>query len=540
MIWLLFRRSVAGRRPQHLLCNGYDWASAAGHHGLQFSAAPGIPGIACNYPNRNVDKLTAPEWGQLLANLGSHAQEIMIDLLLNCALFEPTESGESTGALVQVSGLPMTALAKPTLATTAQNNQQSTEPKADLLVRSPAAIQFVRARMFYGPYKLSRNGAVRFGLPKIHCFSRHWNAEDRRHTVSVMRYVFPRQFKLHNVFTSTVDAKQTTHKFQDYTLRAGDLRKASGRTPEDVPDERAVCNWDDRSVPKRLRARILPFVVDVQKRAYRCAYASLMDHYCSKVPSISPDEPPTTPQNASIPPSRVAAFCWAVVKSIVPRGSWGAESNQDIIKKAINRFIELGKGETMSLHDVLQHLKVCPPFWHLYVVANPSQILPMPWLAPDDLGQQHMSKFDVRKRRELLAEFVYFIFDSLLMPLIRHNFYVTESNLDRNRLLYFRQDVWRALTAPAMSDIKDRMYEAIEVKKTHQRQKNSLLGYSRMRLLPKVTGFRPISNLRRKPLIYKRGKRILGQSINSALRPLYKALLYEKVSSSSTGLQFSC
>lgn len=359
MIWLLFRRSVAGRRPQHLLCNGYDWASAAGHHGLQFSAAPGIPGVACNYPNQNVDKLTAPEWGSLLANLGVHSHQIMIDLLLNCALFEPAESG--TGALVQFSGLPMTAIAKPIQPKTTRTDQQSQEPKDSSTVRSPSAIQFVRARMFYGPYKLTRNGAVRFGLPKIHCLSRHWDAEDRRHTVSVIRYIFPRQFKLHNVFTSTIDTRQTTHKLQDYTLRVGDLRKGSNQSADSPLNEPFISGWDDRSVPKRLRSRVLPFVVDIQKRVGSCNYASLLDYYCPRTLFNAFDGPSKTPQEASTPPPRVAAFCWAVVNSIMPRGSWGPDGNEDILKKAINRFVKLGKGETMSLHDVLQHLKVNLP-----------------------------------------------------------------------------------------------------------------------------------------------------------------------------------
>ena len=70
-----------------------------------------------------------------------------------------------------------------------------------------------------------------------------------------------------------------------------------------------------------------------------------------------------------------------------------------------------------------------------------------------------MAKSDWTKRHQIFLEFIYWVFDSLLVPLVRSNFHVTESNVHRNRLFYFRHDVWRMLAEPSLSEIKLSMFE---------------------------------------------------------------------------------
>jgi telomerase reverse transcriptase len=123
---------------------------------------------------------------------------------------------------------------------------------------------------------------------------------------------------------------------------------------------------------------------------------------------------------------------------------------------------------------------------------------------------------------------MYYIFDSLLIPLIRANFHVTESNVHRYRLFFFRHDVWRSLTEPAMASLKLTMFEEVKRDRAQQILDSRTLGFSQVRLLPKETGVRPIMNLRRRAP--KKGyKNMLGSSINSLLAPVYNALTYEKV-----------
>lgn len=134
----------------------------------------------------------------------------------------------------------------------------------------------------------------------------------------------------------------------------------------------------------------------------------------------------------------------------------------------------------------------------------------------------------MNKRLEIFHEFIYYVFDSLLIPLIRANFHVTESNVHRYRLFFFRHDVWREFSEPAMASLKAAMFEEVKNDKAHNILASRSLGFSQIRLLPKSAGVRPIMNLRRRTL--KKGSRnTLGYSINSTLAPVYNMLTYEKV-----------
>jgi hypothetical protein len=92
-------------------------------------------------------------------------------------------------------------------------------------------------------------------------------------TLRVMMYIFPRQFGLHNVFTSTVDKKQTAQKFQDYTLREEEIFGRYGRSDGNLRTVTA-------SLPKRLRGDAARLVERLQVRHGRCSYFELLQHYC--------------------------------------------------------------------------------------------------------------------------------------------------------------------------------------------------------------------------------------------------------------------
>lgn len=120
------------------------------------------------------------------------------------------------------------------------------------------------------------------------------------------------------------------------------------------------------------------------------------------------------------------------------------------------------------------------------------------------------------------------MFDSLIIPLIRCNFHVTESGVHRYRIFFFRQDVWRNLAEPAMASLKHAMFEEVDINVANSVLDSRTLGFSQIRLLPKEKGVRPILNLRRRQ-VRRDSKRALGPSINSTLAPVYNMLTFEKV-----------
>lgn len=98
--------------------------------------------------------------------------------------------------------------------------------------------------------------------------------EDRHDegAVHIMMYMFPRQFGLHNVFTSIVDRQQTTQKFHDYTLREEEIAKKFPKSDEG--------GKPSRHVPKRLKGTVMHLVQRLQVLHKRCAYAEMLQHYC--------------------------------------------------------------------------------------------------------------------------------------------------------------------------------------------------------------------------------------------------------------------
>ena len=157
------------------------------------------------------------------------------------------------------------------------------------------------------------------------------------------------------------------------------------------------------------------------------------------------------------------------------------------------------------------------------------QVGTIAWLIP--LKVKPASKTansDMQKRKEIFLEFIYYVFDSLLIPLVRSNFHVTESNIHRNRLFFFRHDVWRRLTEPSISTLKLTTFEEVKTATAKKLLDARALGFSQIRLLPKTSGFRPIVNLRRRVTKLQNGKVLLGRSINSVMAPVFNMLDYEK------------
>lgn len=113
-------------------------------------------------------------------------------------------------------------------------------------------------------------------------------------------------------------------------------------------------------------------------------------------------------------------------------------------------------------------------------------------------ANERMSATDEAKRRQLLAEFMYWLLDSFVIPLLRAHFYITESNVDRNRVFYFRHDVWEKLSKPALDTLRTNMFEEMEYGQAERTLAFRTLGFSQIRLLPKQSGIRTITNLKRK------------------------------------------
>ncbi|KAL9066059.1 MAG: hypothetical protein Q9157_007267 [Trypethelium eluteriae] len=394
---------------------------------------------------------------------------------------------------------------------------------AECQTNKPAAIRFVRHRMLYARPTLNGKGDVHLGLSHIHVLNRCRDLHDGRQTQYVMHHVFPKQHGLHNAFVSQVGSRETTHAFKDYTLREKEIllkcRQNERNTTSDSPSSEGMkC----LPLPKRLRGRPFELTGKLRRLHARCSYVELLRYHCPLSTHMElRDHRGELGQvnflHYATPASQVSAFCRSAVVKVIPLELWGdgdtADHNRMRVLSHIDQFIRARKYESATLHDVFNGLKI-------HEIA---------WLAPSSISpNSKLSLTDFQKRKEIFMEFLYSVFDSFLIPLIRSNFYVTESNVNRNVLFYFRHDVWRSLAEPSLSQLKLSMFDEIKTDKALKILERRSLPHSHIRLLPKQNGIRPIANLRRRVQRHQYGKTVLGPSINSIMKPVFNVVKFEK------------
>ncbi|WQF78234.1 hypothetical protein CDEST_03248 [Colletotrichum destructivum] len=567
-IWQLFSKIQPHTAwPKHILCDGFKKRAENVANGNGQDAAGPIPGLVSVQPNHSVQALKETPWPQTLMLLGKSGEQIMIDLLIDTAVFLPVKAG--IGNLHQLSGIPIleSSVSVGTNQSKTDHSKGQSKPVDAVHERLPSEITFVRNRMLYARAALTTKGTVHHGLRHIHALSRYpyvspdqtseeekgaLPVSNERNTLKVMMYIFPRQFGLHNVFTSAIDYSKTSQKFADYTLREEEIAT--------VYKEQKV------RLPKRLRGDAKRLVERLQLLHGRCAYAELLRHYCptpidfrsrttlsKKTMKQSPNLPVSqapgsrtlqtehTPLSSNTTQSRhksrqpalslpaikfdavtelatsashVSAYCKAVLAKVIPNEFWGSGDdqvhNKNLLLKKVDHFVRIRRFESMTLNELADGIRVTS----------------MAWLAPPALKGQKTSQTDMKKRLEILNEFLYYVFDSLLIPLLRSNFYITESSSHRYRLFYFRHDIWRYVAEPAMTTLRTTMFEEVKLDQATRVLDSRRLGFSRIRLLPKGKTMRPITNLRRRTVAKGKGT-ILGPSINSVLGPVHSMLRLE-------------
>jgi telomerase reverse transcriptase len=102
-----------------------------------------------------------------------------------------------------------------------------------------------------------------------------------------MKYIFPRQFRLHNVFTFVRDHKETALPFKDYNMRETEIRLRNGGKDSSVAGLGIVETAHMPRLPKRLRGLPFELVLGLRKLHRRCSYVELLKHHCPLSVSIS-------------------------------------------------------------------------------------------------------------------------------------------------------------------------------------------------------------------------------------------------------------
>ncbi|GLI71540.1 hypothetical protein VaNZ11_016772 [Volvox africanus] len=182
-----------------------------------------------------------------------------------------------------------------------------------------------------------------------------------------------------------------------------------------------------------------------------------------------------------VPAMRVVAFLWSVVRHIVPPVLLGSAHNRKVIRRALSLLVSLRRHEHITVHMAAQGLRTRE----------------MDWRPGGPTSNGGCSPCRHRADQRLLFSWLSWLMKDLAVPLLRANFYVTESEPYRQQVFYYRKPVWARLQGAALEDLKATRLQAISRSEARRVLSSRPLGPARLRLVPKMSGMRPIVNLSR-------------------------------------------
>ena len=230
-----------------------------------------------------------------------------------------------------------------------------------------------------------------------------------------------------------------------------------------------------------------------------------------------------------VPHAQVSGFVWAVVRRCIPSALLGNARCQRALQFAIRKFVSLRRYEDMTVHQVMQGQKMKNLDW-LY----PSGRLDVSKSIPPN-------RMSAQQRR--LALWLAWLFSSFIVPILRAQFFCTESEAYRQQVFYYRKQVWNKLKSSQIDQVCGTQFAPISDDLAHQVLSNRRIGVSRLRMIPKRTGMRFIVNMgSRSTARFRFSKRSSGStavflprhtvelkfdSVNSHLRDIHKILKFE-------------
>ncbi|XP_073129217.1 telomerase reverse transcriptase isoform X2 [Henckelia pumila] len=196
---------------------------------------------------------------------------------------------------------------------------------------------------------------------------------------------------------------------------------------------------------------------------------------------------------------QVISFIWAICRRIVPVQLLGTHSNWRVLRKNISKFIQLRKFEKFSLKQCMHKLKISK--FPLLSSNNFSCILSFDGMGhskwssrPMDKGCSEFAVADI-VRHKILECWMFWFFTHLVSPVVQANFYVTESENEKQELIYYRKSSWKKMLREAGKCLKNQSYCQLNHASTRKILRKRSFGFSRIRLCPKRKGFRVLANL---------------------------------------------
>jgi telomerase reverse transcriptase len=188
--------------------------------------------------------------------------------------------------------------------------------------------------------------------------------------------------------------------------------------------------------------------------------------------------------NMHIPPGKVYQFIRRIFLACLRQNLFGNRSNMRVLCHRIKQFLCANRFDKFSLHNCIQGIRVN----HISWLKIGRQCRRTERCTPEES----------KRRVWILASIVEWLFDRLVIDVARHNFYVTDTAMNKNKLFFYRMDIWDEISRRAFTCLSESLLTRLSRVEAEETLEKRTLGYSRIRFLPKEDGVRPIVNLKRK------------------------------------------
>jgi hypothetical protein len=180
--------------------------------------------------------------------------------------------------------------------------------------------------------------------------------------------------------------------------------------------------------------------------------------------------------------NEVYLFVSTFLAEVVPKEFVGWD-NFDIILEKLRIFIKMNRYEyinKVSLFDLKEfsfnNMKV---FKHMR------------------MKDKHFKKVGIKLKNYIMKCIIFFIFDTLVVQLIRSHFFVTEKQGDHYKTFYYHKKDWDLVTKINQKKLETQ-FKPIDIKDAKTELFNNDLIFGKLRLMPKTSSCRPIVSYRRK------------------------------------------
>jgi len=175
----------------------------------------------------------------------------------------------------------------------------------------------------------------------------------------------------------------------------------------------------------------------------------------------------------------VADFLSEFVANVLP--SWFVEGkNKKVLNKKIFQFVKFNRFEMFTKVTFLDKFRIDEFSWLKFN------------------SKSENAKYFSNENRYVLWRVMKWLFEEVLISLLRCFFYCTEKQKEYSRIFYYRKAIWSLVMKLSIEDLLKDNLKAVAKTEMMSLCENNNFAPGKMRLIPKGDTFRPIMTFNRK------------------------------------------